>query len=61
MEKVRRESDVAAHMGRSKGGVEWAAGREQIRAAKSRLFQIDVHMAQRRNARQEAGLLSVSG
>lgn len=61
MEKVRTESDMAAHMGRTKGGVEWAAGREKIRAAKASLFQIDFHMAQGRNARQEAGLFSVGG
>lgn len=45
MEEIRTESDVAAHTGRTKTGVEWAAGREQIRATKARLFQIDFHMA----------------
>lgn len=44
MEEVRTASDVAAHTGRTKTGVEWAAGKEQIREAKASLFQSDFHM-----------------
>lgn len=38
MEEVRTASDVAAHTGRTKTGVEWAAGKEQIREAKHDLY-----------------------
>lgn len=61
MEEVRTASDVAAHTGRTKTGVEWAAGKEQIREAKASLFQSDFHMVLGSNASREAGLLSVGG